>query len=84
MDFYLGTLFKGVFIPNLPNNQLASCSLIISIFYYHTAHFDKSIILLFLVLTAFGFLLSVFFCTLQVIRQHCFIYSLNLYLLLEF
>ena len=45
-------LVKGVFIPKLLNNPLASCCLI---------NCDKSIILPFFVLATFGFLLSVFF-----------------------
>ena len=57
-----GSLLKGVFIPKLLNNLLASCSLInLDSLLSHTAHFDKSIILFFFVLTTFGFLLSVFF-----------------------
>ena len=53
----------GTFIPvNLLNTPLASWSLINSNFLLsHTAHFDKSIILPFLVFTTFGFLLSVSF-----------------------
>ena len=55
-------LFKGVFIPKLLNNPLASCSLINFHFLLsHTEHFDKSIILPFFVLATFGFLFSVFF-----------------------
>ena len=53
----------GIFIPvNLLNNPLASCSLIkFDFLLLHTAHFDTSIILPFLVFKTFGFLLSVFF-----------------------
>ena len=40
-------LLKEVFIPKLINNPLASCSLInFDFLLSHTAHFDKSIILL--------------------------------------
>ena len=57
------SLRNSTFVPvNLPNNPLASCSLIN--FYFllsHTAYFDQSIILSFLVFTTFGFLLPVFF-----------------------
>ena len=59
-------LLKGVFIPKLLNNLLASCSLInFDFLLSHTADFDKSIILLFFVLKTFGFLLSVFFLHLK-------------------
>ena len=53
----------GTFITvNLLNNPSASRSLInFDFLLSHTEHFDKSIILLFLVFTTFGFLLSVFF-----------------------
>ena len=54
------------FIPvKLLNIPLDCCSLVnFDFLLLHTAHFDKSIILLpFLVFTTFGFLLSVFFYT---------------------
>ena len=61
-------LKEGGFIPKLLNNPLASCSLInFSFLLSHTAQFDKSIILPFFVFATFGFLLSVFFSTLQTI-----------------
>ena len=51
-----------ILIPKLLNNPLGSCSLKkIDFLLLHTEHFDKSIILLFLVLTTLGFLPSVFF-----------------------
>ena len=52
----------GTFIPvSLLINVLASCSLTnFNILLSHTAHFGKSIILLFLFFTTFGFLLYVF------------------------
>ena len=57
-----GILLKGVFIPKLLNNLLTSCSLInFNFLLSHTLHFDKSIILPFLVYATFEFLLSVFF-----------------------
>ena len=61
-------LFKGVFIPELLNNQLDSCCFINSKFEFllsKTAHFDKNIILLFFVLATFEILLSVFFLHFQ-------------------
>ena len=60
----MGKSFRtGNLIPvNLLINPLASCFLInFNFLLSHTAHFDKSIILPFLVFTAFEFLLSVFF-----------------------
>ena len=53
----------GTFIPvNLFNNTLSSCSLRnFDFLLLHTAHFDKSIILPFLVLKTFEFLHCVFF-----------------------
>ena len=57
-------LLKGVFIPKLLKNPLASCSFVnFDFLLSHTVHFDKSIILTCFVLATFGFLLSVFFCT---------------------
>ena len=59
-------LFKAVFISKLQNNPLVYCPLInfdFSISY--TAHFDKSIILPFFVLTTIRFLLSIFFLHLK-------------------
>ena len=55
----------GTFIPvSLLNNPLVSCSLInFDILQLHTAHFDKSIILPFLVFTTFK--LSYFFLHFQ-------------------
>ena len=55
----------GIFIPvKLVNNPLAAWSLInFNFFLLHTENFDKIIILPILVLTAFEFLLSVFFLT---------------------
>ena len=55
-------LLKGAFILKLLNNPVASWSLINLYFLLtYTAHFDKSIILLFFVYATFGFLISVFF-----------------------
>ena len=53
----------GTLIPvSLPNNLLASCSLVnFNFLLLQTIHFNKSIIITFLVFTNFGFLLSVFF-----------------------
>ena len=53
----------STFIPNkLLNNHVATCSLRnFNFLLLQTAHFDKSITFPFLVLTTFGFLLSVFF-----------------------
>ena len=53
----------GTLIPvNLLNDLSGSSSLInLDFLLLHTAHFDKSIIILFLVFTIFGCLLSVFF-----------------------
>ena len=52
-------LHKGVFIPKLPKNPLASwCFIRFYFLLSHTAHFDGSIIL---ILATFQFLLSVFF-----------------------
>ena len=43
-DLLKGFYLKGVFIPKLPNNLLASCSLTnFNFLLSHTAHFDKSI-----------------------------------------
>ena len=57
----------GIFTPvKLLKNFLASCSLRnVDFFLLHTEHFDKSIILPFLVFTIFGFLLYVFFLHLK-------------------
>ena len=55
-----GILLKGVLIPRLLNNPLASWSLI-NFDFLQTAHFDKIIILPFFVLAAFGLFISVFF-----------------------
>ena len=63
-----GILLKGVFIPKLLNSPLASCCLMFDFLLSHTTYFDKSIILPFFVFATFGFLLSVFFCTLQAIQ----------------
>ena len=61
-DDLIKEFFKGVFILKLLNNQLVSSSLInFDCLLCHTSHFVKNIILPFLVLTTFGFLLSVFF-----------------------
>ena len=58
----LKEVYLKVSIPKLLNNSLASCSLKkIDFLLWHTAHFDKSIILLFLLFTTFLFLLSLFF-----------------------
>ena len=63
----------------LLNSPLASCSFRnLAFLLLHTADFDKSIIRLFLVLA------TIIFSTLQTINKHCFIYSLNFYLSLEF
>ena len=56
----------GTFIPVNLLNPIASCSLInFGFLLSHTAHFDKRIILPFLVFLTFGFLLSVFFLHLK-------------------
>ena len=63
MGFYLTAL-----IPKLLNNPFACCSLIN--FYFllpHIAHFDKIIALPLVVFKTLGFMLSVFFFTLQTI-----------------
>ena len=63
-----GILLKGIFIPKLLNNPLASCCLRnFDVLLSHITQFDKSIIYLFFVLATFGFLLSVFNFTLQTI-----------------
>ena len=55
---------KGVLIPKLINNPIASCSLrIFEVLLLHSEQLDKNIVLPFLVLTTFGFSLSVFFYT---------------------
>ena len=55
----------GTLIPvNFLNNILASCSLI-NFDLLHNAHFDKNIILPFLVFKTFQFLLFVFFLDLK-------------------
>ena len=61
------SLVSGTFIPvNLLNNPLASCSLInFNFLLSHTEHFDKKIILQFLVFKTFRFLYSVFFLYLK-------------------
>ena len=53
----------GISNPSkLLNNPVASCCLInFEFLLLHTEHFDKDNILSFLVLTTFGFLLSVYF-----------------------
>ena len=53
----------GNFIPvKLLNNRLTPCVFInFNFLLSRTAHFDKSIILPFFALAAFGFLLSIFF-----------------------
>ena len=61
-------LLKIVFIPKLINSPVASCYIInIDFLLSHTAHFDKSFIIPFLVLATFELLLSVFF---QHFKQH--------------
>ena len=63
-----GILLKDVFTPKLLTNSPASCSLInFNFLPLHTRHFAKIVIRSFLVLTTFGFLLSVFCSTLQTI-----------------
>ena len=59
------SLRNSTFTPvKVLENPLISCSLRnFDFLLLHTAHFDKGIILPFLVLTTFGFLLSVFFYT---------------------
>ena len=61
------SLKTGSFTPvKLINNPLAACSLRnFNFLLLHTEHFDKSIIIPFLVPTTFGFLLSVFFLNLR-------------------
>ena len=62
MEFDLKVFLFLILIPKLLNNPLASCSLSnFDFLLLHTKHFDKSIILHFLVLATLGFLLSVFF-----------------------
>ena len=62
----IGILLKGVLIPKLLNNPLASCSLkSYDCLLLHTAHVNKRIIFPLLVFEIFGFALSVF--TLQTI-----------------
>ena len=53
----------GIFTPvKLLNNPLPSCSLRnFGFLLLHNDHFDKSIFVPFLVLTTYGYLLSVFF-----------------------
>ena len=61
-----GTLLKDVLIPRLLNNPFASFSLVN--FYFlapHIAHFDNIIVLPLLVFETLGFMLSVFFYTLN-------------------
>ena len=61
-----GILFNGVLIPKLLNNPFACCSLINYDFLLpHIAHFDKIIVLPLVVFETFGFMLSVFFYTLN-------------------
>ena len=63
-----GILLKGVFIPKLINNPLASrCLRNFNVLLSHITQFDKSIICLFFVLATFRFLLSAFNFTLQTI-----------------
>ena len=58
----IGNLLKGVLIPNLLNNPLASCLLInLDFLLPHIAHFDNIIILPLLVLETFGFIFFVYF-----------------------
>ena len=58
----LKEVYLKVSIPKLLNNSLASCPLKkFDFLLWHTAHFDKSIILPFLLFTTFVFLLSLFF-----------------------
>ena len=53
-------------MPKLLNNPFACCSLIYFDFLLsHIAHFDKIIVLPLLVFETFGFMLSVFFYTLN-------------------
>ena len=57
-----GIKLKDVLIPKLLNNPLGSCCLInFNFLLLYTAHFDKGIILTFLVHKTFGFLLFLFF-----------------------
>ena len=57
-----GNLLKGVLIPNLLNNPIASCFLInLDFLLPHIAHFDYIIILPLLVLETCGFIFSVGF-----------------------
>ena len=67
MPFIIGKSIRiGSFTPvKFLKNALVYCSLInFDFVLLHTENFDKRIILPFLVLTTFGFLLSVFFSTL--------------------
>ena len=59
----MGKFLKIVHLTpvNLLNDPLASCNLInFNLLLSHLAHFNKSIVLPFLVFPTFGFLLSVF------------------------
>ena len=62
MEFYL-TVFLG---PKLLYNPFACCSLInVDFLLLHIAHFEKIIVLPLLVFETLGFILSVFFYTLN-------------------
>ena len=61
-----GILLNGVLRPKLLNNPFASCLLInLDFLLTHIAHFDNSVVLLLLVFKTIGFMLSVFFYTLN-------------------
>ena len=68
-------------MPKLLNNPFACCSLINFDFLLpHMAHFDKIIILPLVVFETFGFMLSVFFYTLNN-RITLFLYNTNIFYL---
>ena len=72
-----GVLLKGVLIPTLLNNPLASCSFINFVFLLpQEAHFDYSITLPFLVFIIFASLFSVSFCTLNNMSA-CLFYNIT-------
>lgn len=52
-----GIILKGVLIPNLHNNRLASCFIINLDLLLHIGHYDKTIVFL-PVFEAFAFILS--------------------------
>ena len=67
---YKYILLKGAFIPKVLNNPLTSCYLInFDFLLSHTSHFDKIIILLFFVLTTFGFFFTTFWVFLLSFRH---------------